>query len=122
MSRSIEHLENLIRVVSHIPDDKFDLSRCHRCAIGHASQDEYFVARGFKPDFPDMGEIRDFFDIDMRRVSYLFFRRPGYGSRMDVLTALRVLLLEKMAQGISHEVDADLAESSVGAREIELIA
>jgi hypothetical protein len=100
---SIKHLENLIRVVSHIPDGKFDLSHCHLCAIGHASRDEYFVAQGFKPGFPGLEELRDFFDIDMRRISYLFFKRPGYVTRLDVLGALRVLLLEKMAQQSAEE-------------------
>jgi hypothetical protein len=104
---SINHLENLIRVVSSIPDDKFDLSHCHLCAIGHASKDAYFIANGFKPGFPPLEELRDFFDIDMRRISYLFFYRPGYKSRLDVLAALRVLLLEKMAQDISAEIKVD---------------
>jgi hypothetical protein len=100
---SIKHLENLIRVVNHIPDDQFNLSHCHQCAIGHASRDEYFIAAGFKPGFPALEELRDFFDIDMRRISYLFFARCDYGSRMDVLAALRVLLLEKMAQQSAEE-------------------
>jgi hypothetical protein len=120
-NQSIEHLENLIRVVSNVPDDKFDLSHCHHCAMGHASRDEYFVAHGFKPGFPSMEEIRDFFATDMRRVSYLFFRRSGYESRHDVLAALRVLLLEKMAHDIGADIgEGELQPSWIAARELEL--
>jgi hypothetical protein len=114
MNKSIERLENLIRVVSSTPDDKFDLkcwfdrnSGCG-CAIGHAMRDTYFFKEGLGIAMLgqySMRELGCFFDIPESRASQLFTLHvePRYETRQDVLTALRVLLLEKMAQ----EMDLD---------------
>ena len=57
-----------------------------------------------------MPTIGRFFDISGERAAALFIPRgsdesdPGYQSRQDVLVALRVLLLEKMAQRIEVDI------------------
>jgi hypothetical protein len=111
MSRYIERVENLIRVVSEIPDNKFDLSRWYDptshcgCAIGHAIRDEYFKREKLDPYvITSYQEIGAFFDISEQRAIALFVTHVGYESRQDVLTALRVLLLEKMAQELSEHI------------------
>ena len=106
----IERVENLIRVVSSVRD--FSLASWCRCAIGHAVKDAYFIALGFNPmRDADAGQslmpaIGQFFDISEKRAVSIFI--PGadgkYESRKDVLAALRVLLLEKMAQQIDDSV------------------
>jgi hypothetical protein len=45
----IERVENLIRVVSNVRDEDFDLWRWCGCAIGHAIKDAYFIAQEFDP-------------------------------------------------------------------------
>ncbi len=81
-------------------------------------QDAYFIARGFCQPFINLTRYDDmavFFDISIVRTKELFVRRAGYETRMDMLAALRVLLLEKMAQeipaGLSalREVDLEMA-------------
>jgi hypothetical protein len=105
----IERVENLIRVVSKVRDEDFNLSLWCNCAIGHAMKDAYFIALEFNPmrDCRDPGHglmpaIGKFFDISAVRAISLFVPQVGYvGARKDVLAALRVLLLEKMAQEMS---------------------
>lgn len=101
-SHFVERLENLIRVVSKIPDERFDILRWYNhtskcgCAIGHAIRDEYFIAQNFNPNMvTSYKEIGAFFDISEQRAKALFVYQVGYGSRLDVLSALRVLLIEK---------------------------
>ena len=109
----IERVENLIRVVSSVRDEDFDLAKWCHCAIGHAVKDAYFIAQGLDSAFTDcevgksyMREIGEFFDIHAARASSLFIPNlnGGYGSRKQVLAALRVLLLEKMAQQIEVDI------------------
>jgi hypothetical protein len=100
----IERLENLIRVVSNVPDDKFDIKCWYNpitqcgCAIGHAIRDEYFISHGFKPNVADALGIAKFLDIDAKQAIALFYRCLGNETRLDNLASLRGLLLEKMAQ------------------------
>jgi hypothetical protein len=129
----IERVENLIRVVSNVHDEDFNLSFWCNCAIGHAMKDAYFIARGFNPmrDCCDPGHglmpaIGQFFDISAVRAISLFIPQVGYtGARKDVLAALRVLLLEKMAQKIDDEGGGwvlDGAKPSWSAPHIEELA
>jgi hypothetical protein len=77
-------------------------------------RDPYFIAQEFDLDpmlshlvgYSFMGEIGKFFDISAARAAELFIPNLGtkYQSRKDVLAALRVLLLEKMAQQIGDDV------------------
>src|ERR1700730_19400094 len=100
----VERVENLIRVVEHVRDEDFNLSKWCHCAIGHAVTDPYFIALGFNPmrDCGDPGQglmpaIGRFFDISAGRAAAIFI--PGadgkHETRKDVFAALRVLLLEK---------------------------
>jgi len=108
----VERVENLIRVVGSVRDEDFSLGRWCSCAIGHAVKDAYFIAIGFNPmrDCDPVrvliGDLGKFFDISEKRAVAIFI--PGadgkYESRKDVLAALRVLLLEKMAQQIDDSV------------------
>src|ERR1700719_3378379 len=114
MSESIERIENLIRVVSGVPDSRFDLrisydprSGCG-CAIGHAMRDAYFVARRFYDPFITLAYMEgmaDYFGISLERAKALFIYHAGYTTRRDVLAALRVLLLEKMAQELPGQLE-----------------
>jgi len=111
----IERVENLIRVVGSVRDEDFNLQNWCNCAIGHAVKDAYFIARGFNPmrDVEPgqslMPEIGLFFDISEKRAAELFIPDVcgKYQSRKDVLAALRVLLLEKMAQEMRLEESID---------------
>ena len=65
----------------------------------------YFISLGFDPSNPQhgyIGGVRKFFDISVKRAIAIFIPRTDgkYTTRKDVLAALRVLLLEKMAQQI----------------------
>jgi hypothetical protein len=105
MDKYVERVRNLVRVVAAVPDDKFDLRRwwdpvnhCG-CAIGHAMQDNYFIRQGIGdtrgPD--SINEMAKFFDISPARAIELFVVSMKYGNRQEVITALRVLLMEKEA-------------------------
>lgn len=112
MSKYVERVENLIRVVKSIRDDKFDLRHWYNpathcgCAIGHALQDDYFIAQKFKPSLVDWGDIAAFFDISMSRLRSIIVMQIGNETRLEVLAKLRVLLMEKMAQEIDFDVHA----------------
>lgn len=115
----IERIENLIRVVSSVPDERFDIckwydarSKCG-CAIGHAMQDAYFIARRLEPPLGriDVYEfIGNYFGIDEHTVCRLFVWSQGYSTRRDVLCALRVLLLEKTAQELPECLESEIDE------------
>jgi hypothetical protein len=117
-NQSIKHLQNIIRVVSQVPDDKFDIKHWYNpstgcgCAIGHAIHDKYFIDQKFKPNVSDAWGIAHFLDIPIKRALELFYpivAKPQ--SRQNVLASLRILLLEKMAQEMTPEiviVDAEL--------------
>ena len=132
----IDRLQNLIRVVSHIPDDKFDIKCWFNpgtgcgCAIGHSLQDEYFISQKFKPNVSDAHGIANFFDIDIKQALALFYpnvdRRQ---SRQDIVAMLRVIVMEKIAQDIGHDVvetylrisrEAPI-DSSINADELESV-
>jgi len=122
MSTVTERIGNLIRVVRAVPNNKFDLAMWYNtgthcgCALGHAMRDNWFVAQGFSQPYVSlscMKDVADFFEISIDRVNALFVRHIGYETRQDVLTALRVLLLEKMAKELTPQVEAmeiELAE------------
>jgi hypothetical protein len=112
---SIERIENLIRVVSQIPDAQFDIRRWYDpvshcgCAIGHALHDEYFLNQGFSPALGTnaLPDIAKFFDISALRASAIFISQQTiYETRQDMLMALRVLLLEKMAQELPAQLES----------------
>ncbi len=113
---SIERIENLIRVVRNIPNDKFDINQRYNldtkcgCAIGYATKDPYFIARGFNPFTGIGGEILcQFFNIDPNQAVKLFTFHPGYSTRQDVINALRILLLERMAHESLSEANPNYA-------------
>ena len=80
MDKYVERVRNLIRVVSAVPDAKFDLRRwwdpltgCG-CAIGHAMQDQYFIKQGIgdRRGPESIAEMAVFFDISHARVIEMF--------------------------------------------------
>ena len=105
MDKYVERVRNLIRVVASVPDEKFDIRRwwdpvnhCG-CAIGHAMQDQYFIRQGIgESRGPDsINEVAKFFDISVSRTIELFVVSMKYGTRLEVLSSLRILLMEKEA-------------------------
>jgi hypothetical protein len=118
-SEHIERLENIIRVVSGVPDDKFDILRWYNpltgcgCAIGHAAEDAYFIARRFALDLSSSDvfkQVGAYFGITEGQARSLFVCQVGYSSRKDVLAALRVVLLEKMALDLESGIESDLED------------
>ncbi len=113
MNKHVERVQNLIRVVSSVPDERFDIrlwwnpSRQCGCAIGHAMQDQYFQTQGLgNTRGPDsVMEVAEFLDISPARVIDIFICRPRYGARLEVLTALRVLLMEKEAESVAASAE-----------------
>jgi hypothetical protein len=109
-SQAIDRLQNLIRVVSNTPDDKFNITRWYDpstgcgCAIGHAIRDDYFIANKFNPIVTGLDDIAKFFGISLQRASALFYPNCQPQSKQDVLARLRVVLLEKMAQDLGNAV------------------
>lgn len=109
----IERIENLIRVVSSVPDNRFNLRRWFNpitrcgCAVGHAMRDSWFIGEGFRPNLAHntMVDIARFFGITEARAFSLFVNHVEYNTRQDVITALRVLLLEKMAHRIGDDIE-----------------
>jgi hypothetical protein len=105
MDKYVERVRNIIRVVSAVSDEKFDIRywwnpmlQCG-CAIGYAVHDEYFIKNGLDDSLgPDtINNVAKFFDISPNRAIELFICRSRYGARLEVLSALRVLLMEKEA-------------------------
>ena len=129
MDKYVERVQNLIRVGGEVRDETFDIRywwnpmiQCG-CMIAHATQDEYFVKNGLALEFgPDtLMAVSKFFDISVERAINLFVCRPGYGSRLDVMSALRVLLMEKEASLVAASAEkrvellaADIKEEIAG--------
>ena len=75
-------------------------------------KDAYFIAQGFdpmrdaEPGQSLMLSIGEFFGISAARATAIFIPSSDgkHDTRKDVLAALRVLLLEKMAQQIDNSV------------------
>ena len=68
---NIEVFQQLKRVLADVPARDFDLTNWHNCACGHATQDAWFVARGFS-SCSDFGRAAAFFQISRREASQLF--------------------------------------------------
>jgi hypothetical protein len=68
---NIEAFEQLKRVLADVPAREFDLTNWHNCACGHATQDQWFVARGFN-SCNDFGRAAAFFQISRREAGELF--------------------------------------------------
>src|SRR5215204_2932429 len=68
---NVEAFEQLKRVLADVPARDFDLTNWHNCACGHATQDAWFVARGFS-SCNDFGRAAAFFQISRREASQLF--------------------------------------------------
>ena len=103
MDKYVERVRNLIRVVASVPDEKFDnrrwwdpVNHCG-CAIGDSMQDHYFFRQGIgESRGPDcIYEVAKFFDICVSRKIELFVVFMKYGTRLEVLSSLRILLMEK---------------------------
>jgi hypothetical protein len=71
---NIDAFEQLKRVLMGVPAHEFDLMNWHNCACGHATQDPWFVARGFS-SCNDFGRAAAFFDISRDDASELFSAR-----------------------------------------------
>jgi hypothetical protein len=89
------------------------------CGLAHATRDEYFVKNNFKPNLMYLAnEAAGFFGISPGRASHLFFYRPGYSTRADMLASLRVLLLEVSSNetGMAERpyAELELESASVG--------
>ena len=70
---NIEAFEQLKRVLADVPAHEFDLTNWHNCACGHATQDPWFVARGFS-SCNDFGRAAAFFHISRDEAAELFSR------------------------------------------------
>ena len=66
-----EAFQQLKRVLTDVPARQFDITNWHDCACGHATQDQWFVARGFS-SCNDFGRAASFFQISRREASDLF--------------------------------------------------
>lgn len=119
MNKYIERINNLIRVVSSVPDDKFNIGIWWNprdgcgCAIGHANHDTYFISAGIPTRLgamPYMDELAVFFGIRSGQAVCLFTPSSCYRSRQDVLSALRVILMQKEAEAMVEFLADDLKE------------
>jgi hypothetical protein len=63
--------EELKRVLATVPEGQFDMTTWHDCACGHATQDDWFVSRGFS-SCNDFGRAAAFFQISRREATELF--------------------------------------------------
>jgi hypothetical protein len=68
---NVTAFEQLKRVLADVPAHQFDLTNWHNCACGHATQDTWFVARGFN-SCNDFGRAAAFFQISRRGAAELF--------------------------------------------------
>jgi hypothetical protein len=73
---NVQALEELKRVLAAVPDSQFDMTRWHSCACGHATQDDWFVSRGFT-SCNDFRWAATFFQITRRDAELLFSGRKG---------------------------------------------
>ena len=70
---NVEAFQQLKRVLADVPARDFDLTNWHNCACGHATQDAWFVARGFS-SCNDFGRAAAFFQISRREASRTVLR------------------------------------------------
>jgi hypothetical protein len=107
MSKSIERLENLNRVMRHVDPTELDMSNWCGCAIGHARSDPYFV-KHFNPEFgrclgtAPMSFLAEYFGIEREQVGELFLSSGYIGlgraaAPSDVVAKLEVILMAKRA-------------------------
>jgi hypothetical protein len=119
MSRSIDRLENLVRVLRTVESVWIDMSNWCTCAVGRASRDQYFIDEGLTiagPGGRPMVGIAEFFGITTEQSHATFlssgyvgpavFGASGKPTPADVIAKLQVLLMEKRAAESALEADA----------------
>src|SRR5215207_5488360 len=68
---NIEAFQQLKRVLADVPVRQFDMTNWHDCACGHATQDHWFLERGFS-SCNDFGRAAGFFQIKRGEAAQLF--------------------------------------------------
>jgi hypothetical protein len=68
---NVEAFQQLKRVLADVPAQQFNMTNWHDCACGHATQDAWFVARGFS-SCNDFGRAAALFQISRRDAAVLF--------------------------------------------------
>jgi hypothetical protein len=66
-----EALQQLKRVIAQVPDRRYRIGDWKQCACGHATQDEWFRARGFT-SCSSMARAMEFFDLTADQAHDLF--------------------------------------------------
>src|SRR5687768_4537117 len=68
---NVEAFQQLKRVLADVPAQQFNMTNWHDCACGHATQDHWFVARGFS-SCNEFGRAAAFFQIKRGEAAELF--------------------------------------------------
>jgi hypothetical protein len=68
---NVQAFEELKRVLAGVPEGQFDMTNWRYCACGHATQDVWFVSRGFD-SCDDFGRAAAFFQITRREARELY--------------------------------------------------
>jgi hypothetical protein len=106
MTKSIERLENLVRVLRGVDPAEFDMTNWCDCAIGHAVCDEYFIQQKlprYQIGVSVTSNIAEFFGIPVEQARRLFLPSGYIGDQGhmptpdDVIARLQVLLIEQRA-------------------------
>jgi hypothetical protein len=89
---NVQSFEELKRVLAGVPEGRFDMTNRHDCACGHATQDVWFVSRGFS-SCNDFGRAAAFFQISRREATDLFSGlSPHYVTPAEVIQKIEGLV------------------------------
>jgi hypothetical protein len=86
-----EALQQLKRVIAEVPDRRYRIGDWKRCACGHATQDEWFRARGFT-SCTSMARAMEFFGLTADQAHDLFAVR----SRVEVTPRVTIALIDQL--------------------------
>ena len=95
---NLEAFDNLKRVLHRVPEHELRMDNWNSCAIGHASRDAWFRARGLQPSFSSAARV---FGVRHSEALALFSVKAGRTPEQVIATLDRFV-------GISQEIEVDL--------------
>ena len=90
---NVEALQQLKRVLAHVPDHRYRMGDWKKCACGHATQDEWFRARGFT-SCTSMAAAMEFFGLAADQAHDLFAVPAG----VKAIPGLTITMIDQLLE------------------------
>jgi hypothetical protein len=90
---NVEALQQLKRVLAQVPDHRYRMGDWKNCACGHATQDAWFQARGFR-SCTSMAAAMEFFSLTPDQAHDLF----AVPARVKVTPGLTITMVDQLLE------------------------